>query len=59
MWVIDLVVNLPNPHHGASTHLSTPEVLGTKEHAPTPSTFVVVIFGFAVESIKELKSASI
>jgi hypothetical protein len=33
-------------------------VLGAREHAPTPSSYVVFIFGLAVESIKELRGAS-
>jgi hypothetical protein len=33
-------------------------VLQARERAPTPSPFVVFIFGLAVESIKELRGAS-
>jgi hypothetical protein len=33
-----------------------PEMLRTKEHAPTLSPSIVFIFGLAVESIKELES---
>jgi hypothetical protein len=36
----------------------TPEVLRGKERAPTLSPFVVVTFGFVVESLKELGGAS-
>jgi hypothetical protein len=35
-----------------------PEVLQARECAPTPSLFVVFIFGLIVESIKELRGAS-
>ncbi len=58
VWVIELLVNLPNPHPGAPTHPSTPEVLRTRECAPTPSPFVVFTFGLIIESIKELRGAS-
>jgi hypothetical protein len=33
-------------------------MLQAKERTPTPSPFVVVIFGLAIESIKELGGAS-
>jgi hypothetical protein len=59
MWVIELLVNLPNPHPKAPAHPSTPKVLQAKEHAPTPSPSVVFTFGLTVESIKELKDVSI
>jgi hypothetical protein len=58
MRVIDLLINLLNPHLGASACPSTLEVLQARECAPTPFPFVVFIFGFAVGSIKELGSAS-
>jgi len=45
-------------HIGAPTCPSTHEVLRTKEHAPTPSLFVVFTFGLEVESIKELEGVS-
>jgi len=48
MWVIDLLVNLPNPHPGAPTRPSTPEVLRTKEHTSTLSLYVVFTFGLIV-----------
>jgi len=53
-----LLVNLPSPHPKASTHPSTPEMLGARERAPTLSPFVVVTFGLAIESIKEVGGAS-
>ncbi len=58
MWVIDLLVNLPSFHPGASTCPSTPEVLQAKECAPTPPS-IVFTFGFTIESIKELGGASV
>jgi len=53
-----LLVNLPNPHPKASAHPSTPEMLGTRERAPTPFPSVVITFGLAIESIKEVWGAS-
>jgi len=53
-----LLVNLPSPHPGSSTHPSTSEVLQAREHTPTPFSYVVVTFGLAIESIKELGGAS-
>ncbi len=58
VWVIDLLVNLPSPHPRAPTCPSTPKVLWAKERALTPSPSIVFIFGFIVESIKELGGAS-
>jgi hypothetical protein len=58
VWVIDLLINLPNPHPEALAHPSTPEMLWTRERAPTPSLSIVFIFGLIVESIKELGGAS-
>jgi hypothetical protein len=58
VWVIDLLVNLPIPHPGVLACPSTPEVLWAREHAPTPSHFIVFIFGLVVKSIKVLKGAS-
>jgi len=45
-------------HPGTPARPSTPEVPRVREHAPTPSPFVVFFFGLAVESIKELGGAS-
>ncbi len=58
VWVIDLLVNLSNPHPGTPTHPSTLEVLWVKERTSTPSPSVIFTFGLAVESIKELGGAS-
>jgi hypothetical protein len=55
MWIIDLLVIHPNPHPGALTRPSTPKMLQTKEHAPTPYPSVVFTFGLVVEIIKEFK----
>jgi hypothetical protein len=41
MWIIDLLVILPSPHHGALTRPSTPKVLWVRERAPTLYPFVV------------------
>ncbi len=41
VWVIDLLVTIPNPHPGAPAHLSTPEVLRAKERTPTPYSSIV------------------
>jgi hypothetical protein len=54
-----LLVNLPSPNPKALAHPSTPEVLQAREHAPTPYYFVIFTFGLTVESIKELRGASI
>jgi hypothetical protein len=51
-------MNFPNPHLETPTHPSTPEVLWAREHTPTPSPSAGFIFGFTVESIKELGVAS-
>ncbi len=45
------------PSRNSSTP-STLEVLRAKERAPTPSPSIVFIFGFIIESIKELGGAS-
>jgi hypothetical protein len=59
VWVIDLLINLPSFHLGAPTCPSTPEVLRARECTPTFSPFIVVTFGLAIESIKELGGASL
>ncbi len=56
--VIDLLVTLPSPYPRALTRPSTPEVLRTKECAPTPYPSVVFTFKLAVESTKEFGGAS-
>jgi hypothetical protein len=43
MWIIDLLVTLPNPHLRAPTHPSTLEVLRAREHTPTPYPSIVFI----------------
>jgi hypothetical protein len=58
MWVIDLLVNLPSPHHIILTCPSTPKVLRAKECAVIPSLCTIFTFGFAIESIKELGGVS-
>jgi len=57
MWVINLLVNLLSFHPRAPTCPSTLEVLQAKEHAPTPSPYVVFTFILAINSIKELGGA--
>jgi hypothetical protein len=52
-----LLVNLPSPHSRAPSCPSTPEVLWTRERAPTLSPSIVFIFGLVIESIKGLVSA--
>jgi len=54
-----LFVNLPSPDLGVPACPSTPEVLWTKEHAPTPSSFITFTFGLEVESIKNLRGVSL
>jgi len=54
-----VLVNLLSPHFRALARPSTPEVLRAKECAETPSAFVVFTFGLVVESIKELRGASV
>ncbi len=58
VWVIDLLVILLSPHLETPTGLSTPEVLRTKKHAPTPTLLLFSPFGFIVESIKEFETVS-
>ncbi len=53
-----MLVNLPSPHLGAQTCLSTLKVLQAKEGDLIPFLFIVFIFGLVVESIKELGGAS-
>jgi hypothetical protein len=36
VWIIDLLVNIPNPHLRALAHPSTFKVLWARERAPTP-----------------------
>jgi len=54
-----LLVNLPSFDLKAPACPSTPKVLRTKERAPTPFLSVVFTFGLVVESIKELRGASL
>ncbi len=58
LWVIDLFANIPSPHLKAPTRPSTPKVLWTKVRTPTPFPSVVVTFGLAIKSIKELGGVS-
>ncbi len=59
MWVIDLLVIIPNPHPGTLAHPFTLKVLWARERVPTPSPFVVFTFGFAIESIMESGGVSL
>jgi hypothetical protein len=59
MWVVELLVNLPNPDPRTLARLSNLEVLQAKECALTFSFFVVFTFGLTIESIKELGGVSI
>ncbi len=54
VWIIDLLVNILNPHLGTSARHSILEMLRIRECTPTPSPFAVFTFGLVVESIKEL-----
>jgi len=45
VWVIELLVTLPNPHPKAPACPFTPKVLQAKERAPTPYAFVVFTLG--------------
>jgi hypothetical protein len=54
-----LLVNLLNPHPRTPACPSAPEVLQTRECAPTPFPSVVFTFGFTIESIKELGGVSL
>jgi hypothetical protein len=58
MWIIDPLVTHPNPHPGAPTHPSTPNVLWARERTPTPYPSDIFTFGLVVESIKEFGGAS-
>jgi hypothetical protein len=58
VWVNELLVNLPSPIPELQHAPLPPEVLRTKECAPTPSPSDVFTFGLSVESIKELGGAS-
>jgi hypothetical protein len=53
-----MLINLPSPHLGALTCLSTFEMMQAKEHAPTPPS-IIFTFRLIVESIKELGGVSI
>ncbi len=57
--MIELLFILPSPHPEAPACPSNPEMFRAKERAPTHFPFVVYIFGFTVESIKELESVSV
>jgi hypothetical protein len=58
VWVIKLIVNHPSPHLGTPARPFTLQNdVGQGAH-PTPSPFVVFIFGLIVGSIKELGDAS-
>jgi hypothetical protein len=52
--VIELLVNIPNPHLKTPTHPSTPEVLRAREYTPTPFISVVFTFGLAMNPSKSL-----
>jgi hypothetical protein len=41
VWIIDLLVTFPRPYPEAPTRPFTLEVLGAKERAPTPRSFIV------------------
>ncbi len=58
VWVIDLLVILPNLHPGVPTRPFTPKVLRAKERAPTPYPYVVFTFKLIVEFTKEFGGAS-
>ncbi len=58
VWIIDPLVTCPSPHFGASTRLSTLQVLRVRERTPTLYPFIIFTFGLVVESIKELVGAS-
>jgi hypothetical protein len=58
MWIIELLVILPNPHPGAPAHPSTFKVLRARERAPTPYPSIVFTFILVVESTKEFGGAS-
>jgi hypothetical protein len=58
MWIIDLLVIRPNPHHEAPTCPSTLKVWQARECAPTPYPFVVFTFGLGVQYIKEFGGVS-
>ncbi len=53
-----MFVTLPSPHPKAPTRPSTPEVLQAKERALTLYLSAIITFGFAVESIKEIRGVS-
>jgi len=45
MWIIDLFVTILSPYPGALACPSTLKVLRTREHTPTPHSFVVFTLG--------------
>jgi hypothetical protein len=59
VWVINLLVILPNPYPKALPRPSTPEVLWIEECTPNCSFFHCVHLGLTFESIKELGSVSL
>jgi hypothetical protein len=58
MREIELLVTPPSPHPGALARPSTPKVLRTKNHAPTPYPSNVFTFRLTIESIKKFGGAS-
>jgi hypothetical protein len=58
VWVIDPLVICPSPHPKVITHLSTPEMLRTKERTPIHYPSIVFTFWIVIESIKKCGHAS-
>jgi hypothetical protein len=57
IWIIDLLVICPSPHHEALARLSHPQMFQVKEHTPIPFS-IVFIFEFVFEFFKEFGGAS-
>jgi hypothetical protein len=56
VWVVELLVNLPNPDPRALAHPSNPEVLRAKERAPT---FFVLLFSLLDSQLSPSRSLGV
>ncbi len=59
VWIIDPFVTCLSRHPEALAHLSTFEMLQTRERTPTLYPFVLFTFGLVIKFIKEFRGASL